>query len=125
MMLLATLTSTSLIPSNFASSSTDAWSPSNNIPAPAPAPVAPFPIRLLLPATEAVAVAGIVHPELNSKEIASKIEVFRKEKNPVKAAQMALRMALAITSQNLKVDANTKYAEEQFDYFKKNGLPLM
>jgi hypothetical protein len=30
-------------------------------------------------------------------------------------------MALAITSQNLNVDANTQYAEEQFDYFKKNG----
>jgi hypothetical protein len=69
----------------------------------------------------AIAVAGVVHPELNSKEIASKVEAFGKEEDPVAAAQMALRMALAITSQNLNVDANTKYAEEQFEYFKKNG----
>jgi len=69
----------------------------------------------------AIAVAGVVHPELNSKEIASKVEAFGKEKDPVSAAQMTLRMALAITSQNLNVDANTKYAEEQFEHFKKNG----
>ena len=69
----------------------------------------------------AMAVAGVIHPELSSKEAASKIEAFAKEKDPVRAAQMALRMALAITSQNLNVDANTIYAEEQFEYFKKNG----
>ena len=69
----------------------------------------------------AVAVAGVIHPELSSVEAASKIEAFAKEKDPVKAAQMALRMALAITSQNLNVDANTTYAEEQFNYYKKNG----
>jgi hypothetical protein len=69
----------------------------------------------------AMAVAGVIHPELSSKEAASKVEAFAKEKDPVKAAQMALRMALAITSQNLNVDANTIYAEEQFEYFKKNG----
>lgn len=69
----------------------------------------------------AIAVAGVIHPELASAEVASKIEAFAKEKDPVKAAQMALRMALAITSQNLNVDANTTYAEEQYDYYKKNG----
>ena len=69
----------------------------------------------------AIAVAGVVHPELSSKEAASKIAAFAKEKDPSRAAQMALRMALAITSQNLNVDANTIYAEEQFEYFKKNG----
>ena len=69
----------------------------------------------------AIAVAGVIHPELSSVEAASKIEAFAKEKDPVKAAQMALRMALAITSQNLNVDANTTYAEEQFNYFIKNG----
>jgi len=69
----------------------------------------------------AIAVAGVIHPELASAEAASKIEAFAKEKDPVKAAQMALRMALAITSQNLNVDANTTYAEEQYDYYKKNG----
>jgi hypothetical protein len=69
----------------------------------------------------AIAVAGVIHPELASAEDASKIEAFAKEKNPVKAAQMALRMALAITSQNINVDQNTTYAEEQFNYYKKNG----
>jgi hypothetical protein len=69
----------------------------------------------------AIAVAGVIHPELASAEAASKIEAFAKEKNPVKAAQMALRMALAITSQNINVDQNTTYAEEQFNYYKKNG----
>jgi hypothetical protein len=69
----------------------------------------------------AIAVAGVVHPELSSKEAASKVAAFAKEKDPSRAAQMALRMALAITSQNLNVDANTIYAEEQFEYFKKNG----
>jgi len=69
----------------------------------------------------AISVAGVIHPELSSAEAASKIEAFAKEKDPVKAAQMALRMALAITSQNLNVDQNTTYAEEQYDYYKKNG----
>lgn len=69
----------------------------------------------------AIAVAGIIHTELVSKASAMKYEVFAKEKDPEGAARMALRMALAITSQNLNVDVNTQYAEEQFDYFKKNG----
>jgi len=69
----------------------------------------------------AIAVAGVIHPELVSRASAMKYEVFSKEKDPEGAARMALRMALAITSQNLNVDVNTKYAEEQFDYFKKNG----
>jgi hypothetical protein len=69
----------------------------------------------------AIAVAGVIHTELVSKASAMKYEVFAKEKDPEGAARMALRMALAITSQNLNVDANTQYAEEQFDYFKKNG----
>jgi len=69
----------------------------------------------------AIAVAGVIHPELVSRASAMKYGVFAKEKDPEGAARMALRMALAITSQNLNVDVNTKYAEEQFDYFKKNG----
>jgi hypothetical protein len=69
----------------------------------------------------AIAVAGVIHTELVSRASAMKYEVFAKEKDPEAAARMALRMALAITSQNLNVDANTQYAEEQFDYFKKNG----
>jgi len=69
----------------------------------------------------AIAVAGVIHSELNSNEQASSIEAFSKEKEPAKAAQLVLRMALAITSQNLNVDANTIYAEEQYNYFKENG----
>ena len=69
----------------------------------------------------AIAVAGVIHPELNSNEQASNINALSKEKEPAKAAQLILRMALAITSQNLNVDANTIYAEEQYNYFKENG----
>ena len=69
----------------------------------------------------AIAVAGVIHPELVNRASASKYPAFAKEKDPEGAARMVLRMALAITSQNLNVDVNTQYAEEQFDYFKKNG----
>ena len=70
---------------------------------------------------KAMAVAAVIHPSLISKEEASKYEAFAKEKDPVAAANFAMRVALAITSQNLNVEANAKYANEQFDIFKKTG----
>ena len=64
---------------------------------------------------KAMAVAAVIHPSLSSKEEASKYEAFAKEKDPVAAANFVMRVALAITSQNLNVEANAKYANEQFD----------
>lgn len=70
---------------------------------------------------KAMAVAAVIHPSLSSKEEANKYDIFNKEKDPVKAANLAMRIALAITSQNLNVEANAKYANEQFDILKKTG----
>jgi hypothetical protein len=69
----------------------------------------------------AIAVAGVIHKEITSLAEASKNKFFSKEEDPVAAAQLIMRMALAITSQNLNVDLNTRFANEQFEYYKENG----
>lgn len=69
----------------------------------------------------ALGIAGVIHPELLDIEVARQSPAFANEPDPVAAAQFVMRMALAITSQNLAVSDNTKYANEQFDYFKTYG----
>ena len=69
----------------------------------------------------ALEVAGLLHPELMNAEAAAKVPEFARTSDPVRAARMALRMAMAITSQNLTVQLNTRYANEQFSHFLKTG----
>jgi hypothetical protein len=69
----------------------------------------------------AMEVAGLIHPELSDIEAARKVPAFAASEDPVQAAQFAMRMALAITSQNINVKQNTKYAEEQFNILKQTG----
>ena len=69
----------------------------------------------------AMEVASLIHPELSNIEAANKVPAFAAADNPVQAAQFAMRMALAITSQNLNVNQNTGYAEEQFNILKQTG----
>jgi hypothetical protein len=69
----------------------------------------------------AMEVAALIHPELSNIEAANKVPAFAAADNPVQAAQFAMRMALAITSQNINVKQNTKYAEEQFNILKQTG----
>ena len=65
---------------------------------------------------KAMAIAGILHPELNDDALAQKAGF----KN-AHAAEVGLATAMAITSQNLNVQKNTQYANEQFNILKKTG----
>jgi hypothetical protein len=70
----------------------------------------------------AMAVANVIHEELKSDQAAQAVRVngqpiFRNKED----AQLALYLAMAITSQNLNVNQNTTYAEEQFQIFKATG----
>lgn len=69
----------------------------------------------------AMAVAGVIHPELNNPEVAAENPGFSKAKHPDQAADLVMRIALAVTSQNLSVNLNTRFAEEQFEAFKRTG----
>ena len=69
----------------------------------------------------ALAVASVIHPELADADIASQIPAFEKAENPAAAADLTMRLALAITSQNLSVSLNTRFADEQYTYFRENG----
>ena len=69
----------------------------------------------------ALAVAGTIHRSLSDLNVAKQNKFFAKENDPVKAAQFALRIPLAITSQNMTVPLNARYANEQFDIFSKTG----
>lgn len=69
----------------------------------------------------ALAVAGTIHRSLSDLNVAKQNKFFAKESDPVKAAQFALRIPLAITSQNMTVPLNARYANEQFDIFSKTG----
>ena len=69
----------------------------------------------------AMEVASLIHPELNNAEAARKSKGFANAEDPVKAANLVMRIALATTSQNLNVAENAKYAEEQFEIFAKTG----
>ena len=69
----------------------------------------------------AMGVASVIHPELSNVEAARAVPAFAASEDPVQAARFAMRMALAITSQNINVEQNTRYAEEQFTLLKLNG----
>ena len=65
---------------------------------------------------KAMAIAGILHPELNDDALAQKAGF-----KDAHAAEVGLATAMAITSQNLNVQKNTQYANEQFNILKKTG----
>ena len=65
---------------------------------------------------KAMAIATVLHPELKDDALAQKAG-FR----DAYAAEIGLAMAMAITSQNLNVEKNTQYANEQFEILKKTG----
>lgn len=69
----------------------------------------------------AMSVAAVIHPELSDVNAARAVPAFAAAADPVQAANFAMRMALAITSQNINVEQNTRYAEEQFTLLKLNG----
>ncbi len=63
-----------------------------------------------------LAVARTMYPELNSEAAAKKAGF-----PGVKQAELGLTVALAITSQNLSVPQNAKYADEQFEILRTTG----
>lgn len=70
----------------------------------------------------AMAIAEVIHPELQSDENARAIKVDGKSVFESKRdASIGMYLAMAITSQNLAVDENTKYSEEQFSVLKQTG----
>jgi hypothetical protein len=69
----------------------------------------------------AMSVAAVIHPELSDVNAARAVPAFASAADPVQAANFAMRMALAITSQNINVEQNTQYAEEQFTLLKRDG----
>lgn len=69
----------------------------------------------------AMAVAAVIHPEFTDAAAAAKAPGLQKYEDPVHAANLAMKLALAITSQNLSVELNTRFAEEQFDIFRNTG----
>lgn len=69
----------------------------------------------------ALAVAGTVYRELSDIAVARSHAVFAKESDPVRAAQFALRLPLAITSQNMTVKLNTRASNDQFKIFLETG----
>ena len=69
----------------------------------------------------AMGVAGVIHPEISDVEVAKNIPAFSSAKEPDKAAQLVMRIALAVTSQNLNVNQNAGYAEEQYAIFSSTG----
>jgi hypothetical protein len=69
----------------------------------------------------ALGVASVIHPELADSDLAGALPAFEKADNPAAAADLTMRMALAITSQNLSVSLNTRFANEQYTFFRENG----
>jgi len=69
----------------------------------------------------ALGIAGVIYRELSDAVAARKHAVLAKEADPVKAGQFALRLPLAITSQNMTVKLNTRASNEQFNIFLKTG----
>jgi hypothetical protein len=69
----------------------------------------------------ALAVAGKIYKELSDAVTARSHAVLAKEADPVRAGQFALRLPLAITSQNMTVKLNTRASNEQFNIFLKTG----
>ena len=62
-------------------------------------------------------IMSVLHPELKDDATARASGVFPN----AKAAHLGMTMAMAITSQNLSVDSNSQYAEEQFSHLLKTG----
>ena len=69
----------------------------------------------------ALGIAGVIYRELSDAVAARSHAVLAKETDPVKAGQFALRLPLAITSQNMTVKLNTRASNEQFNIFLKTG----
>ena len=67
-------------------------------------------------ARKAMAIAAVLHPELSNDALAQKAGF-----KDAKAAEVGLSLAMAITSQNLNVEKNTEYANEQFRILKETG----
>lgn len=65
----------------------------------------------------AVAIMGVLHPEISSDAAAAKTGVF----TSAEEAKLGMMLAMAITSQGQTVQLNTRYAEEQFDILKRTG----
>jgi hypothetical protein len=65
---------------------------------------------------KAMAIAGVLHPELTDDTLAQKAGF-----KDAHAAEVGLAAAMAITSQNLNVEKNTAYANDQFNILKKTG----
>jgi hypothetical protein len=69
----------------------------------------------------ALGIAGVIYRELSDVVTARKHAVLAKEADPVRAGQFALRLPLAITSQNMTVKLNTRASNEQFKIFLNTG----
>lgn len=69
----------------------------------------------------ALKVAGVIHNVLTDIKVAMKNPFFSSEADPLEAANFALRLPLAITSQNMTVPLNTRHSEEQFNIFQQTG----
>ena len=69
----------------------------------------------------AMQVAAVLHPELANSELAVTYKGFETAEDPAAAADLTMRIALAITSQNLTVALNTRFAEEQYQIFRETG----
>jgi len=65
----------------------------------------------------AVEIMAVIHPELKDDAAAKATGVFP----DAEAAKLGMMMAMAITSQNLSVDYNSRYAEEQFSALRSTG----
>lgn len=65
----------------------------------------------------AVVVMSVIHPELRDDAAAKATGVFP----DAEAAKLGMMMAMAVTSQNLSVDYNSRYAEEQFSALRNTG----
>lgn len=65
---------------------------------------------------KALAIARVLHPELASDEAAQAAGFSN-----AKTAELGMATALAITSQNLNVTQNTRYANDQFRILKETG----
>lgn len=65
---------------------------------------------------KALAIARVLHPELASDEAAQAAGFSN-----AKTAELGMATALAITSQNLNVTQNTRFANEQFKILKETG----
>ena len=69
---------------------------------------------------EMLKIAELIFPELG-EDSKLKLEGFKKSKDQQKDANFIYRLAFAVTSQNLNVVENSKWAIQQYEYFRENG----